>query len=227
MGAAFVYLGAGRLADARRALALLEETSEGLTPHHRLHAIGKRVDIESLAGRWDEVRQLTLRVECAVEANLATPCPGNVASLLRCALASAHGGDEAECRRLVAKADAIGMEGYGFASHPSKLRLAVVRNDLTELRRLVDSLDPDELEPWAYDSRSALFDALVALGDRARIEAEAPQWVRPGTYVEPFALRALGTAREDEPLLSEAASRFEAMGLDWHAGDTRKLLSRI
>jgi len=220
-----VYTGAGRFANARRSVALLAETAEGLTPHHRLHAIGCNVRVESLAGRWDEVRRLSSRAEGAVEANLATPCPLNVGSLLQCAIASAQCGDEDEAHRLEAKADAIGMEGYGMFFHPKHLRLALVREDLVELRRLVDALDPEVLEPWNYESRAALFDSLIALGDRERIESEAPPAVRPGTYLEPFALRALGFARDDAALLADAAARFEAMGLEWHADETRKLLS--
>jgi class 3 adenylate cyclase len=222
-----IYTGAARFADARRSVALLTETAEGLTPHHRLHAIGVNVRVEAFAGRWDEVRQLSSRAEGAVEANLATPCPLNVGSLLICALASAQCGDGDEARRLEAKADAIGMEGYGYHFHPKQLRLALVREDLVELRRLVDALEPEELEPWAFDSRAALFDALIALGDRERIESDAPLAVRPGTYLEPFALRALGFARDDGALLADAAARFEAMGLEWHAGETRKLLSPV
>ena len=57
-----------------------------------------------------------------------------------------------------------------------------------------------------------------------RIGADAPAWLIPGTYVEPFALRALGIAREDAQQLEEAATRFAAMDLDWHASETRKLL---
>ena len=87
----------------------------------------------------------------------------------------------------------------------------------------MDSLDLKPV-PAAFDDAAALLDALVALGDRERIEAEAPQWLRPGTYVEPFALKALGVAREDEHLLHEAAARFGAMDLQWHAGETRTLL---
>ena len=41
----------------------------------------------------------------------------------------------------------------------------------------------------------------------------------------PFALRALGFARGDERLIEQATERFEAMGLDWHAAETRKLLA--
>jgi len=44
-------------------------------------------------------------------------------------------------------------------------------------------------------------------------------------YPEPFALRALGVARRDEQLLRQAAARFAAMDLAWHAAETQKLLS--
>ena len=79
--------------------------------------------------------------------------------------------------------------------------------------------------PFGFDRAAALFDALVALGYRHAIEAGAPEWLRPGTYVEPFALRALGFARGDESMLTDAAARFEEMELDWFAGETRKLLA--
>jgi hypothetical protein len=44
------------------------------------------------------------------------------------------------------------------------------------------------------------------------------------TYLEPFALRALGLVREDANLIERAAGRFDAFGLDWHAAHTRALL---
>jgi hypothetical protein len=65
-------------------------------------------------------------------------------------------------------------------------------------------------------------DALVALGDYERIESDAPPRAKPGTYLEPFALRALGRARDDAELIDRAVARFEALGLDWHAAQTRK-----
>jgi len=37
-------------------------------------------------------------------------------------------------------------------------------------------------------------------------------------------LRALGIVREDEALIQQALARFEQMGLDWHAEQTRMLL---
>jgi hypothetical protein len=42
----------------------------------------------------------------------------------------------------------------------------------------------------------------------------------PGTYFEPFALRALGVVREEAELLEEAIPRFEAMDLHWHETQT-------
>jgi hypothetical protein len=51
--------------------------------------------------------------------------------------------------------------------------------------------------------------------------------LKPKSYLEPFALRALGFARHDDGLISQAIQRFEAMGLDWHAAETKKLLSPV
>ena len=45
----------------------------------------------------------------------------------------------------------------------------------------------------------------------------------PGTYLEPFALRTLGVARGDAGLLARAQQRFEEMGFDSHAAQTRSL----
>ena len=57
------------------------------------------------------------------------------------------------------------------------------------------------------------------------MEKEAASARQPGTYLEPFALRALGLVREDETLLERAARCFEAFGLGWHAAGTRALQS--
>ena len=220
-----VYLGAGRIADARRSAAALEEAAAGLTPHHRLHGIGHRVSVEAAAAGWAEVRRLTGEVERAVEGNRETPCPLNPHTLLMCAVGWAEGGDETQAQRLEAAADALGMEGYGFAVHPPKLRLAMARGDRDALRQLVDSMDDDELEPFAFGALAARFDALTVLDDRVRIEAEAPRFTAKRAYVQPYALRALGFARRDEALISEAAGVFDAIGLDRHAAETRMRLA--
>ena len=160
-----------------------------------------------------------------MEANEATPCVGTTDVFLTLAAASAHGGDDAGARRLEARADALGNEAWGWLLEPARVRLALARHDLAELRRLVDSPTLGTQRPSVFDGAAALLDALVALGDRERIESYAPQWVREGTYMAPFALRALGVARADSQLLNEAAARFETMGLEWAAGETRNLVS--
>jgi hypothetical protein len=43
--------------------------------------------------------------------------------------------------------------------------------------------------------------------------------------MEPFALRALGRVRGDDSLIEQALTRFEQMGLDWHAEETRAALT--
>jgi CHAD domain-containing protein len=49
--------------------------------------------------------------------------------------------------------------------------------------------------------------------------------LRPGTYLEPFALRTLGAVRDDDVLLQQAVDRFNAIGLPWYAEQTRELLA--
>jgi len=221
----FIDVAAGRIRIATAASRQHEEIVAGLTPHHRVHAVGFRLYVSAVAGRWPEVRELTARVEEAVEANVDTPCAWNVSSLIHAAVASADGGDAREAERLAAKADALGMEGYRMWLYPPRIRLAIVRDDLAEVRRLVDGIGPDDLQPWAYEMPAAMLDALVALGDREAIEAEAEKWLRRKTYVEPFALKALGFARADQSMMTAAAARFEEMELDWFADGTRKLLA--
>jgi class 3 adenylate cyclase len=217
-----VYVRLGNLASAERAARLHVELAEGLTPHHRLHGAALRTAVEAFRGNWDGVRELTPAAERAVDANLAaeTPCPQNVTTILHSAAASAYAGDEGEARRLEARADAIGMEGYRLWFDPPRIRLALALGDLAALERLVAE------EPAFYHEGGAAFlDALVALDDRERIEEQSPRLNAPGTYVEPFALRALGVARDESELIRQALERFEAMRLTWHAEQTDVLLS--
>jgi hypothetical protein len=66
-------------------------------------------------------------------------------------------------------------------------------------------------------------DALAALRRRDQLEAEAAALLSPGTYLEPFVLRALGIVRPDPELIEKAQQRFRGMGLDWHAAETEAL----
>src|SRR5207247_529674 len=168
--------------------------------------------------RWDDLRALTPQAERAVEANSAAPCPSNASCLLYCALASLHSEDEVEAARLEAEAEVQILDPYRSLYWGAKLRLALARDDLAAVERLVDSVD---LRPRAGtrvaagvdrvrldDGAAAFLDAPVALAARDRIESEAQQWVNSRTYVQPFALRALGVARADDRLLDEATARF-------------------
>jgi len=218
-------LATGHIRVARERSIAFEEMVQGLTPHHRLHGISSRIDVETFSGRWDDVRVLSANAERAVDANRETPCTASVPTLLYCALASLRCGDNAEAHRLESRANAQRLEGGAWRYAPADLRLAAARNDHAELQRLL-ALYALRLSPDVFDCVAAVLDALVALGDRGRIEAEAPRWSRSGTYLEPFALRALGFARDDEALLEQATARFEAMELDWHAEETRRLISQ-
>ena len=224
MCAFFVYLHAGRLGAAAAASAQAVDVAAGLTPHHRLHGACWQLILASAAGRWDQVRALAAEAERVVDANLtaATPCTGNVNILLNCATASALAGDEEEAARLEAKAYGLGMEGgrwYEGWFEPPKIRLALARHQTSQLTELTShGMD------WGFEPASTFLDALAALGDREHIEAEAPNWLQAGTFAEPFALRALGIARDDPVLLRQALERFEAMELAWHAEQTRRLL---
>jgi hypothetical protein len=114
------------------------------------------------------------------------------------------------------------MEGnrwYQGWFEPPKIHLALARQDLGALAATV----PVQFD-WEWEPVSTFLDALAALGDRQRIEAEAPKWLQQGTFAEPFALRALGTARSDRALIQQALERFQVMELSWHAEQTRRLL---
>jgi hypothetical protein len=222
--AVFVYLRSGHLRQAEAASVLAVEAAAALTPHHRLHAAGWQILLAALAGRWDEVRGRAAGAERVVDVSLAaaTPCVLTVSILLNCATASALAGKGDEARRLESKAQEIGMEGdrwYQGWFEPPQIRLALARH---ELGKVAEFTAPEF--DWEWEPVSTFLDALAALGDRERIEAEAPKWLQQGTFAEPFALRALGIARTDRALLQQALGRFELMELSWHAEQTRRLL---
>lgn len=218
----------GRFDEVPAVLAEYDAVVRGLTAHHRLHAAGSRASLFSITGRWTELVALGPQLEHAVQANVDSPCPFNVLTLLQTAAGHQHAGDPDAATRLEAWADGIGMEGYDSMFDPARLRLALARNDLAATERLVRGLSLENAERYgylAYEELAAYFDALVALDALERIEAEAPSWLAPGTSVEPFALRALAVARADESLLERAIGRFADLGLEWHAAETRRLLS--
>jgi class 3 adenylate cyclase/tetratricopeptide (TPR) repeat protein len=199
------YLSLAKLPEAARACEQLELLVQGLTPHHRMHAVTNRLYLETAHGRWNVVRELTPMVEQTVKANAAAPCTGNAAALLRCALASSYSGDDTESERLEADAAAQTLEGQPSYYYAHRLRLMLARADRPGLERLVGSFDLGSLpdSPYRFDQPPAVLDTFVALRDHEAIEMSAPRWLRAGTYAEPFAMRALGVARGDADLLDE------------------------
>ena len=211
----------GRLEEARRIAEAHDDVTRSLTPHHRMHAVGLLILVGQAAGRWTIVRDLTSRADAAIAANIATPCVTNAGSQLRCALANVRLDNDEEARRLERGAADLGMEGYDFILDPIHVEIAIARGDLAEVERRLSEWSPRGFDD--VDGLIARLNAQIALERRTEIQEEAPAMLKPKTYLEPFALRALGFARNDIGLMEQAIERFEAMGLDWHAAETRKL----
>jgi hypothetical protein len=219
------YLARGRLDDARRMTLLHDDAIASLTPHHRVHGVALRLEVEELTAGWEAIRELASRTKEAVAGNLGTPCVRNPRSLYLCALAAASLEDETEAARLEGEADSLQMEGYLQLLGPPRIRLALLRGDLGAVERILADLDPPDLEGWWSLSYGATWlDAFAELESRAAVEETAPRIGLPGSYLEPFALRALGRVREDGELLEQAAERFETLGLERHAAETRARL---
>ena len=215
----------GELEEARRYALRQHEVTASLSPHHRLHGLSGILELEELLGDWAAALALEESVQSAVAENRGTPCIRNSRSLLVCALAHAHVGNEEESRRLEEEGEANAMTGYGTVLDTPRLQLALHRGDLEAVESLLG--DPAvRTGNWFYlSSMAAHLDGLGAIRARERLEKEAAPVLQPGTYLEPFALRALGLVREDETLVARAAERFEALGLGWHAARTRGLQS--
>ena len=226
LSAVWPALALGHFDDARQLGMQVHDMNLGLTPHHRVHAVAVPMEVEELVGDWAGVRSMRAEAEAAVEANLETPCVRNPRSILLCALAEEIAGNSAAANALLDRATELRMEGHGLALAGPHVRLELLRGDLDAVRRLLgqDDLVAKRRTGYHLGRLSIRLDALAALRERALIEEEAPELLSPGTYLEPFALRALGIAREDESLLEQADERFRALGLTWHAGETARLV---
>jgi class 3 adenylate cyclase/energy-coupling factor transporter ATP-binding protein EcfA2 len=215
----------GELEEARWYALRQQEVTAPLSPHHRLHGVSGVLELEELLGDWPAALALQEAVQQAVAENRATPCIRNSRSLLVCALAHAYLGNEDESRRLEEQGEENAMTGYGTVLDTPRLQLALHHGDLGAVESLLGE-PAVRTSNWFYlGSMAAHLDGLATLGRRERVEKEAAAALQPETYLEPFALRALGLVREDEKLVGRAAERFEALGLGWHAARTRALQS--
>ena len=212
----FVYLRAGRIdrrpgirRRARPARALDEPARR--SAHDRLaRAAGERARSVGGAGRARRgsrggsrcERRLRLSVQLAHAARLrARPRSARRRARGR----PARGGRQGERgRRRPAERE------------PALLRLSLLRGDLAATRRILEA-SPAAHDQFAPDVPAARLDALAALGEHERLEAEAAPFLDRPSYTRPFALRALGRVRHESSLVERAASEFEAMGLAWRA----------
>jgi class 3 adenylate cyclase len=215
-------LAAGRLEQAEAHARRHDEIAARLSPHHAVHAISNVLSVDEAVGHWEQIHARQPRVERAVAENTETPCVEDACLLLLCAEACAELGLSAEANRLEEEARALGFEGYGHSLDPLYARLALLRGSLDEVTTLLEQ-PADWL--WVNYSHArgatARLEALVALGRTDDVEVLATRLCQPGSYLEPFALRAFGLVRRDGALMAQAVERFDAMGLDWHAAKTR------
>jgi len=189
-----------------------------------VHALGNLLVLDEAAGRWDRLQERMERTERAIAANTDTPCVFNPRSVLAGAVACAALGLEDEARRLEAEEAALGFEGYDYWLDPLRARLALIRGDVARVEALLEGSEKWSWKVYDYVNCVAVrLDAFVAVGRAEEAVDDAERYALPGTYLEPFALRALGVARSDPALVAQAQERFGAMGLHWYAEQTRLL----
>jgi tetratricopeptide (TPR) repeat protein len=208
----------GRFEEARRLSLAHEAVVEPLSIHHRLHGAAVQLEVFETQGTWDRALDLAAETEARVEANLATPCVRNARSLFILAVAAESCGDSETARRYEERAQEVAPEGYEAMLAAPRARLALLRGQVDDVDSLVGPLDLGEGRIWfALQSASARLDGLAAARDGERLEREARPFLGRRSYLQPFALRALGIVREDRQMIEQARVVFESMGLDWFA----------
>ena len=216
----------GRFEEALGFVQSHAELSRRLTPHHRIHSIAMELEVKELMGEWASIRERRSTVEHLVAENLDTPCIRNSRSLLVEAVAHAYGGVHDTARQLEERGLEIAFEGFGYRLFGPRVRLALLRNELDAVEEMIDEDVARRGHDWMFVSAmvTTRLDGLLALGRLDVVEREAAPLASARSVLRPFALRALGVARQDEALLQEAIERFDGFGLAWHAEQTRLVL---
>jgi class 3 adenylate cyclase len=207
-------IGVARFVEAEQYVQRAADIAERLSPHHAVHLMGSRVAVWEAIGDWAAVRETQPEIERVVAANAATPCSYNARLLLSCAVACAAGGLDDETRRLERQTLALDLEDYRMWFDPLRAQLALWRGDTAALHALL----PD-MNSWAMPLFVHCFgvvmqlETLLALGRHDEATKVAAERGQPGSYLEPFALRAMGIARDDGDLRARAHQLFGKLGL--------------
>jgi hypothetical protein len=220
-----ILAASGELVEAEALAGAFEGISSPLSAHHQLHAVASRLDLLVLRGDPAGILDLLALVRQRVAANRDTSCFNGPRALLICAAVAAETGNAALAVQLEDDADAFGMVGYDPEFSLPRVHLALARND-RELATLgLQGSLGDRLNPWLLPAVVPEFlDALVALGERDRVEVEAAPYLSARSAFEPFALRALGLMRRDGPMVARSIARFQDLDLGWRAEQTRQLV---
>ena len=113
------------------------------------------------------------------------------------------------------------MAGFGTVVDTPRLQLALQRDDLAAVESLLGE-PAVRRSNWFYlSSMAAHLDGLAALGDRARVEDEARRLVLPGAHTSSRSCSAPSASCGRTDLVERAADEFDAVGLAWHAAQTR------
>jgi DNA-binding SARP family transcriptional activator len=217
-------LGAGDFAGAYEYAARHDEAASRLSAHHRVHAVAMQLEVHELTASWSNMSALADRTRAAVLANEATPCARNARSLLAVALGHALCGDAAAAGNFEARAADVSMAGYEASVAALRIMLALHRDQLDEVERLLPVAvpPPPARNWWRLVTLATRLDALAQLGWAEQAAAEASPLTRPGTYLAPFAERCLALVDKDPARLVESARQFRALGLTWHAEQTER-----
>jgi hypothetical protein len=215
----------GRPDETRRFIAEYDEASERLSPHHRMHGVAMAIELEEITGDWEAIRALIPRTRAAVADNLATPCVRNSRSLLVCAAACMALGDDAGSHALETESEGLQAQGYEAILAAPRIRLALGRGDLDRVSSLIVEPRIERGSMWWYPAAvTSYLDALATLGNRERVERDAPKFLESHSALEPFSMRALGLVRGDRSLLEEAALLFTRLGFERQASNTRAVI---
>ena len=104
------------------------------------------------------------------------------------------------------------------------MRIALARGDIDVLTRLLADEEWMKRQTWfVLPGAATRLDALAVVGSPEEVAEAAASFAPTGSYVEPFALRALGIAGDNDSLVARAQESFQSLGLGWYGAETERL----